>query len=127
MQTVDKYRYLGLIFTEYLDLSVMSKSVALSATRALGLLIAKCKAHGGLPYSVFTQLYDALVQSILDYGASVWGVKDFSHIKTIQYRAGRYFLGVGRYTPNNAVLGDMGWKEPSERVEMCFQTVVENE
>ena len=71
MQTVDRYRYLGLIFTEFLDLSVMSKAVALAATRALGLLIAKCKAHGGVPFRVFSELYDSLVQSILDYGASV--------------------------------------------------------
>jgi hypothetical protein len=119
LQTVEKYRYLGLVFTEFMDLAVMSKAVALSATRALGLLIAKCKAHGGVPFSVFSQLYDALVQSILDYGASVWGVQSFSHIRTIQLRAGRYYLGVGRYTPNNAVIGEMGWTEPGERVWKC--------
>ncbi len=49
----------------------MAKSVAQSATRALGLIIAKCKAHGGVPFNVFTQLYDALVQPIINYGASV--------------------------------------------------------
>ena len=119
LQTVDRYRYLGLIFTEFLDLNVMSKAVALAATRALGLLIAKCKANGGVPFSVFTQLYDSLVQSIVDYGASVWGMNMFSHIRAIQFRAGRYFLGVGRYTPNNAIIGEMGWSNPSERLWKC--------
>ncbi len=79
------------------DMIVMSKAVALSATRALGLIIAKCKTHGGVPHKVFSQLYDAMVQPIIDYGAAVWGVNEYSHIKTIQHRAGRYFLGLGRY------------------------------
>ncbi len=61
LQIVDKYRYLGLIFTECLSYDDMAKSVAQSATRALGLVIAKCKAHVGAPCNVFTQLYDALV------------------------------------------------------------------
>ncbi len=39
----------------------MAKSVAQSTTGALGLVIAKCKADGGVPFNVFTQLYDALV------------------------------------------------------------------
>ncbi len=46
---MDKYRYLGLIFTGYLDMTIMSKAVALSTTHALGLTIAKCKTHGGVP------------------------------------------------------------------------------
>ncbi len=75
LKTVDKYRYLGLIFTEFLDMIVMSKAVALSATRALGLIIAKCKTHVGVPHKVFSQLYDAMVQPIIDYGAAVWGSK----------------------------------------------------
>ena len=117
---VEKYRYLGLIFTEFLDLAAMSKAVAQAATRALGLVIAKCKAHGGVPHAVFSQLFDCLVQPILDYGSSIWGHCNFSHINTIQHRASRYFLGVGRYTPNNAVLGEMGWKHPGER---CWKGV----
>ncbi len=63
-------------------------------TCALGLIIAKCKTHGGVPHKVFSQLYDVMVQPIIDYGAAVWGVNEYSYIKTIQHRAGRYFLGL---------------------------------
>ncbi len=71
LQIVDKYRYLGLIFTDFSSYDDMAKSVAQSATRALGLVIAKCKAHGGIPFNVFKQLYDALVQPIINYDAFV--------------------------------------------------------
>ncbi len=42
----------GLMFNEHLDKNVMTKSVAKSANRALGLIIAKCKAFGGMPHDV---------------------------------------------------------------------------
>ena len=41
LQTVQQYKYLGLIFTEYLDFNVTVKAVAKVAHRAVGLLIAK--------------------------------------------------------------------------------------
>ena len=52
----------------------MAKTVAQSASRALGLLITKCKQAGGFAYSTFTKLYDSLVWSVIDYGASIWGL-----------------------------------------------------
>ena len=116
IQTVDKYRYLGLIFTEFLSYDAMAKSVAQSATRALGLVIAKVKSHGGVPFKVFTQLYDALVQPIIDYGASVWGNKEHSCIKAVQHRASRFYLGLGKYAPVAGVVGEMGWKQPAQKV-----------
>ena len=47
MEYVISYQYLGLLLTEFLDFHLMAKAVAKSANRALGLLIVKCKAHGG--------------------------------------------------------------------------------
>ncbi len=116
LQVVDKYRYLGLIYTEFLSYDDMAKFLAQSATRALGLVIAKCKVHGGVPFNVFTPLYDALVQPIINYGASVWGNKEFTCISTIQHIASRYYLVLGKYTPNAGVLGEMGWQLPAHRM-----------
>lgn len=112
---MDKYRYLGLTLTEFLDYSVMAKDVAGAAGRALGVLIAKSKANGGMPYECFSRLHDSLVYSIIDYGAAVWGDRDFSSVSSVQNRAGRYHLGLGKYAPNAAVHGDMGWRTPAHR------------
>ncbi len=90
LQIVDKYRYLGLNFTECLSYDDMAKSVSQSAIRALGLVIVNCKAHVGVHFNVFTQLYDALVQPIIIYSASVWGNKEFTCISTIHHRPSRY-------------------------------------
>ncbi len=96
-----------------------AKHVADAAGRALGLLIAKSKAAGGLPYQCFSKLHDGLVQSVIDYGAAIWGVRDYSCISAVHNRAARFFLGVGRYTPNAAVWGEMGWKTPAHRQWLC--------
>ncbi len=82
----------------------MAKVVSQSAGRALGLLIAKYKTIGGMPYDVYTKLYDSLIRPIISYGAVVWGAKRFSCINAIQNRAMRFFLGTGKYTPTAAVL-----------------------
>ncbi len=46
---VDKYKYLGLVFSEFLDYGQMAKLVAQSPHTALGLLVAKCESHGDMP------------------------------------------------------------------------------
>ena len=88
----------------------MAKAVAMSASRTLGLLIAKCKLNGGFIFNTYTTLYDSLVWSFISYGAAIWGTKEYSCIIAVQNRAMRFYLGVGKYTPNLSVIGDMGWK-----------------
>ena len=105
-----KYKYLGLWFTEDLDFSYMAREVAAAAQRSLGLLIAKARCIGGLPFECYTKLYNSLVQPVIDYGVSIWGYSSFSCIEAVQNRAVRFFLGVHCKAPNTATQGDMGWK-----------------
>jgi hypothetical protein len=113
--TVSKYTYLGIVISEHLDYNITAKAVAQSASRALGLLIAKCKVIGGLPYNVFSKLYDSVVWPVINYGACIWGIRSFSCINAVHNRAMRFFLGVGKYTPNDAVAGEMAWVPPIVR------------
>ena len=71
LELTQQYKYLGLILQEHLDYSVTAKAVAQSASRALGLLIAKAKAYGGFPFGTFTRLYDSTVNWVISYGASI--------------------------------------------------------
>ena len=53
--------------------------------------------------------------SVINYGSSIWGGKEFSSISSVHNRAGRYYLGLRRYTPNAALQGELGWKTPLQR------------
>ncbi|MES9880125.1 MAG: reverse transcriptase family protein [Sedimenticola sp.] len=115
LYVTDRYVYLGLTLTEHLDFGIMAQIVSQSASRALGLLITKCKLLGGMPFGVYSKLYDSLVWPIVAYGAAIWGDRSYACINTVHNRAMRYYLGVGRYTPNAALGGEMGWTPPYVR------------
>ena len=111
----DRYRYLGLWLTEHLEYDCMAKEVAKAAHRALGLIIAKSKAYGGMPFDSFTLLYNACVLPVITYGAGIWGQKQYACIDAVHNRVCRYYLGVNKSAPNSAVQGDMGWKLPIQQ------------
>ena len=73
-----------------------------SASRASGCLKTKFYACGDMNYKVFTKLDECLVQPILLYGSSIWGL-------TVQHRAAMIFLGVYKRTSNVAVHEYLGW------------------
>ena len=82
IMTVDRYSYLGITLIEFLgyDKDLTAKIIAQSASRALGFSIAKYKNMGGMPFDVFTKLFDSLVWPIISYGAAIWRSMSFSCI-----------------------------------------------
>ena len=48
-----------------MDWNIIAKVVALSANRALGLLIAKSKSLGGMPYDIYTKLFDSMIWPVI--------------------------------------------------------------
>ena len=121
IELTDKYKYLGLWFQEHLDLKYATTELAKSASRALSALYAKFKRSGGMAYDVFTKLYTSLVEPILYYCSGIWGLSNHSKINTVQNKACRYFLGVGKNAANIVTRGDMGWTDcfVKQKVECC--------
>ena len=116
LEFIQQYSFLGLTLTEFLDYDIMASNVAKSARRALGLVIHKNKQNGGFPFECFTKLYESLVWPVIDYGSSIWGTGKRSCIEAVQNRACRYFMAVGKYTPNVAVQGDIGSTPTSVKI-----------
>ena len=106
------YRYLGydIHYTLNHDHSVNILSNA--AGRALGALVAKYFTIQGLTYDTYTKVYDATVIPISDYAAGIWGTKTHRKFQTLQNRAMRTFLGVGKVTPVAFLYGEMAWLPP---------------
>ena len=120
LETVDKYRYLGIVMNDFLDFNVTAKIVAQSASRALGALIYKVEINGGMPAITYEKLYNCFVQPVIDYGSAIWDFKDYSCINEVFNRACRFYLGIGKYTTNAAVQGDMGWCLPNINQWSCI-------
>lgn len=116
----EKYKYLGLWITDNLDLEYTVRQVAASAHKALGLLIAKVKTMGDISYDCFKRLYDTMVQSVIDYGVSIWGHNRFPVIEAVQNRAIRFYLGLHNKCPVTAMYGDIGWTMPHVHQWKCI-------
>jgi len=68
-----------------------------------------------LGYKTYTKLYDACVATIMDYGSSVWGYKNYNASNSVHNRAMRYYLGVHKFAPIPGMEGDMNWLQPQTR------------
>ena len=111
--TTNSYRYLGLQLNFNLDIGKMVDVLVNASGRALAKVTSKFYEIDGLDYKSFKTLYDSLVQPVMNYASATWGHSSFQKCSTIQNRAMRTILGVGRVTPVGALYGDLGWSPPS--------------
>ena len=95
MHIVQCYKYLGVIFDEYLNFKQCEETPANAAGRTLGGLIHKLKQTKYTNISIFKKLYETCVVPIMDYNCSVWGnyqkiysymLKDISWVYTIKHQ-----------------------------------------
>ena len=106
LNIVDRYKYLGLIFDEYLTFDLGVNDLCLKGGRTLAAFISKCKALKDAGFITFTKLYNCMVNPVCDYFSALWG--------HISFRS-RYFLGFGPRTPILAMQGEMGWLSSTAR------------
>ena len=112
------YKYLGTTLNEFLNFEVSAQAQADAAGRALGSLITKTIKNGGLPYSIYSMLFECAVCSVSDYGAEIWGFASKESINKIQLRAARCFLGVPKHATSAGVLAEISWPEPVYRAQI---------
>jgi len=57
----------------------------------------------------------------MNYGAEIWGFKDYAVCNNVQVKAMKYFLGVPKGAPNVGVQGEFGWLKPRHErwLQMC--------
>ena len=109
--TVEKYKYLGVTLTSNGQTDYIVDQLAGAASRALGVVISKCKDNFDLGYQSFTRLFKSCVVPILDFASGSWstGSSNVSQIDKVQMRASRFFCGLTKSTVNMGVIGEIGW------------------
>ena len=87
---VTKYKYLGCVIDEFLDLNAMVDDRVEAGRRALGSLLRGAQSAVGVLFGgTFKKLYDSMVQSVLLYGAKLaWGcLRCLEPLEQVQLRA----------------------------------------
>ena len=112
------YKYLGAIINEFLNFNITAEAQAEAAGRALGALITKTITNGGLPFKIYTLLFECSVNSVSDYGSEVWGFASKESIKKIHLRAARSFLGLPKHATSAGVMAEVNWPLPVYRAQV---------
>ena len=112
------YKYLGTTLDEFLNFATTAENQAEAAGRALGVLITKTIKNGGLPYSIYSMLFECAVCSVSDYGSEVWGFDSKESTTKIHLRAARCFLGLPKHATSAGVLAEISWPEPVYRAQI---------
>ena len=113
-----KYTYLGTTLDEFLNFGTSADAQSGAAGRALGSLITKTIKNGGLPYSIFTMLYECAVCAVSDYGSEIWGYESKDDLNKIHLRAARCFPGLPKHATSAGVSAEIGWPEPVYRTRI---------
>src|SRR6185436_9763415 len=74
--------------------------------------------EGSLSVKGALNLYYALVRSVLEYGAAVWGRGRWEEGEKVQREMGRRILRCHSKTCNEAVQGELGWWRLSTRRDL---------
>ena len=106
---VSSYKYLGVIFDEFLNFNLCSETLAESSGRAVNGIISKIKTIKDLGFNTFSTLYSSGATPIMDYGAGIWGFAHSSPCDLVQNKTLRYYMGVHRFAPTAALHGESGW------------------
>jgi hypothetical protein len=62
-----------------------------------------------MSHKIYTILYNSMVEPVLMYGSGIWRTKSYNVKNSVQNKACKYFLSVGKNTSNISTRGDMGW------------------
>ena len=109
MAYVSEYKYLGCWIDEFLNNERTVTALTAAAGRSFGRIVNIFKHMGDMGYHSYGALYDAYVLPVANYGAAVWGYKDYSSPQVLQNRIQRFFLGVHRFAPLPALRTEMDW------------------
>jgi hypothetical protein len=109
LEYVEKYKYLGVIFDEFLTFEQHTQAMAESGGSALGAIITKYKKLENMGYDTYTKSFETSICPVINYGSEVWGYIKNSKSDSVQIKGMKVFLGVHRFAANVAVEGDMGW------------------
>ena len=105
----NSYKYLGCILDTNLNYSLCIETLSASGQCALGSVITTFKGYKDMGIETYKKLYSSCVVPIIDNCCPVWFFADTTKISQVQNLAIHTFMGVHRFAPIIAVIGDCGW------------------
>ena len=102
------YKYLGVLFTSDGSFIEHIKNLKEKPNKAYYSIIAKSKEWEGFNPKTFFHIFDHTILPILNYGAEIWGGKEWTELEKLHLSACKYILGVSHSTPTDGLYAELG-------------------
>lgn len=100
VEVVNNYGYLGVKLTPRLFFSSHFIEKRRAARAAINTAWQQVLAKANLPLSSKVRIYEGVVQSILTYGAQVWGLAKFKEVEEVRRFFIKKMVNIPSYCPN---------------------------
>ena len=108
IDTVNKFCYLGIVFTSGGSSFETQKTLSGQALKAIFTLNKYLHSFTALKPSHILDLFEKLISPILNYGSEVWGFHKAKSIETVHMQFCKRMLGIKQSTQNDFVHGELG-------------------
>ncbi len=108
IEIVNKFSYLGILFTTGGSFSETQSVLAGQAQKALFKLNKYLYKFTEITVVHRITLFDKLISPILNYSAEIWGFFQANKIERVHLQFCKRLLGVKRCTQNDFVYGELG-------------------
>jgi hypothetical protein len=103
IERVSEFKYLGYTFNERATVRAQVREVVRKANKVVGCVWGIGERMWGGEFGRRMMMFESMVESVLMYGAEIWGWKEQEEVERVQEKYLRLVLGVDRETPGYIV------------------------
>jgi hypothetical protein len=104
IERVSEFKYLGYIFNERATDKAQVREVVRKANKVIGCMWGIGERKWGGEFGRI-MMFESMVESVLMYGAEIWGWKEQEEVERVQEKYLKWVLGVDRETPGKSARG----------------------
>ena len=108
IKVVNSYRYLGIEFSSRMSFTSCTSALVSKAKQSAYQIVSSLYNSDCYEFKIFTKLFDAKVQPLLNYGSEIWGIAENYDAEQVHTTVLKRFLGVSIHTSNTTLLAETG-------------------